>query len=109
MRTALLVLWVLGATAAFGQHAAGGVSSRPHTYQPPSHSAHAATHALAAEHYILGDTKYFSVQGDRWTWDLPQAPTQSSALSSTQSLGETARINRKEHAKLTKARIVFEN
>jgi hypothetical protein len=105
MKTALLVLCLLGTTAAFGQQPAGMVSRQPHSHQPPSHPAHAAANALAAEHYILGGTKYLSLQGDRWTWDLPQAPTQSP----TQSLGETARILREGHAKLTKARVVFEN
>jgi hypothetical protein len=109
MKTALLVLCLLGTTAAFGQNVAGAVSSHSHGRRPPSHPAHAATHALAAEHYILGGTKYFSVQGDRWTWNLPQAPTESPTLPSTQSLGETARILREGHAKLTKARVVFEN
>jgi hypothetical protein len=105
MKTALLVLCLLGTTGAFGQQPGGVVSGQPQSYQPPSHPAHAAAHALAAEHYILGGTKYVSVQGDRWTWDLRQVPTQSP----TQSLGETARILREGHAKLTKARVVFEN
>ena len=108
MKTALLVLCLVGTTAAFGQHVAGGASSQPQPYQLPGHPAHAAEHALAAEHYILADTNYFSVQGDRWTFDLPHAPTQSST-SSTQSLGEAARILREGHAKMAKARVVFEN
>jgi hypothetical protein len=105
MKTALLVLCLLGTTAAFGQQPAAPVSRQPQSHQPHSHPGHAAAQALAAERYILGGTKYFSVQGNRWTWDLPQAPTQSP----TQSLGETARILREGHAKLAKARVVFEN
>ncbi len=105
MKTAFLALCLLGATAAFGQHAAGGVSSQSHSYQSPSHPQHAAPHALAAEHYLLGGSNYSSVRGDTRTWDLAQEPTQSS----TRSLGETARMLKTEHTKLKRARIVFEN
>ena len=56
---------------------------------------------MAAEQYVLGGTAYTSAQGERPTWELPQAPVPS--------LGEIARILRKEHAKLKKARVVYEN
>jgi hypothetical protein len=101
MKTALLVLCLLATNVAFGQYAARAISSEPQPYQSPSHPEHAATHALAAEHYVLGGANYASAQGERRPSDLPQA--------ATQSLGETARILRKEHAKLKKARVVFEN
>jgi hypothetical protein len=101
MKTAFLVLCLLGTTAAFGQQPAGPVSSQPQSYQPPSHPGHASAQALAAERYLLGATNYYSVRGDTRTWDLPQAPSKS--------LGESARMLRKEHANLKKARVVFEN
>jgi hypothetical protein len=100
MKTAFLVLCLLGTTAAFGQQPAGPVS-QSYSYQPPSHPGHATEQGLAAERYLFGATNYSSVRGDTRTWDLPQAPTQS--------LGESARILRKEHAKLKKARVVFED
>jgi len=99
MKTAFLVLCLLLTTAAFGQYV--GVSSQPQPYQAPSHPEHAAIHDLATEQYVLSGSNYSSAQGERPVWDLPQAPVQS--------LGETARILRKEHAKVKKARTVFEN
>ena len=56
---------------------------------------------MAAEQYVLAGTTYTSAQGELPTWELPQAPVES--------LGETARMLRKEHAKVKKARVVFEN
>ena len=102
MKTIFLILCFL-TTAAFGQYGGGasrGNQAQP--YQPPSHPRQATVHALAAEHYVLGGRTYTSAQGERPAWDLPQA-------SAAPSLGETARILRKEHAKLKKARCVFEN
>ena len=99
MKTAFLVLCLLWTASAFGQYAA--ISSQPQPYQAPSHPEHAAVHALATEQYVLSGTNYTSAQGEKPTWELPQAPVPS--------LGETARILRKEHAKVKKARVVYEN
>lgn len=101
MKTTFLILCLLLTAAAFGQNGSSR-SSQPTPYQSPSHPEHAAVHALAAEQYVLGGTSYLSAQGERPAWDLPQA-------SAAPSLGETARILRNEHAKLKKARFVFEN
>ena len=99
MKTAFLVLCLFLTTVAFGQYAA--VSGQPQPYQPPSHPEHATVHELASEQSVLGGTNYVSASGERPTWELPQAPTPS--------LGETARILKKEHGKLKKARVVYEN
>lgn len=101
MKTAFLVLCLLLTTAAFGQYVGTSVSNEPQPYQAPSHPQHATVQALAAEQYVLGGTAYTSAQGERPTWELPQPLPQS--------LGDTARILRKEHAKLKKARFLFEN
>jgi len=104
MKTAFLVLCLLLTTAAFGQYfggSAASISSEVVPYRSPSHPQHASIQPMAAEQYVLGGTNYSSAQGERPTWELPQAPVQS--------LGETARILRREHAKLKKARFVFEN
>ena len=101
MKTALLVLCLLFTTAAFGQYYGTSISSEPQPYRANGHPQHAAVHALAAEEYVLAGTSYSSAQGEKPTWELPQAPAQS--------LGETARILRKEHARLKKARFVYEN
>jgi hypothetical protein len=103
MKITFLVLCLLLTTAAFGQYGsrASSISSEPQIYQSPSHTEHASTHALAAERYVLGGTNYLVAQGERPASDLPQA--------AVPSLGEAARILRREHAKLKKARFVFEN
>ncbi|MBZ5655182.1 MAG: hypothetical protein LAO56_07865 [Acidobacteriia bacterium] len=101
MKTSFLILCLLLTPAAFGQYVGVSVSSEPHPYQAPSHPQHASVQAMAAEQYVLGGTAYTSAQGERPTWELPQAPVPS--------LGEIARILRKEHAKLKKARVVYEN
>jgi hypothetical protein len=101
MKSAFLVLCLFLTTTAFGQYVGVSVSSEPQPYRPPSHPQHATAQPLAAEQYVLGGTTYTSAQGEKPTWELPQAPTQS--------LGEIARTLRKEHAKLKKARVVFEN
>jgi len=101
MKTAFLVLCLLLTTAAFGQYVGSSASSEPQPYRAPSHPQHASVQALATEKSVLGGTTYTSAQGEKPTWELPQAPAQS--------LGETARILRKEHAKLKKARVMYEN
>lgn len=101
MKTAFLVLCLLLTTAAFGQYVGASISSEPQPYRAPSHPQHATAQTLAAEQYVLGGMNYTSAQGERPTWDLPQPPTQS--------LGEIARVLKKEHATVKKARFVFEN
>ena len=101
MKTALLVLCLFLTTAAFGQSYGYSISSEPQPYRAPSHPQHATVHALAEEQPVLGGTAYTSAQGEKPTWELPQPPVQS--------LGEIARILRQEHAKVKKARCVFEN
>jgi len=101
MKTAFLILCLLLTTAAFGQYVGASISSQPQPYQAPSHPQHATVQAMAAEQYVLAGTTYTSAQGELPTWELPQAPVES--------LGETARMLRKEHAKVKKARVVFEN
>lgn len=103
MKTALLVLCLLFTTAAFGQYggAASYISNEPQIYQSPSHPAHASVQPLAQEQSVLAGTNYSSARGERPTWDLPQAHVVP--------LGDTARLFRKEHARLRKARIILEN
>jgi hypothetical protein len=106
MKITFLVLCVLLTTAAFGQYGsrANSISSQPQAYPSPSHTANATTHGLAAERPVLGGTNYIIAQGERALSDLPQAAT-----AAAPSLGDTARMLRTEHAKLKKARVVFEN
>jgi hypothetical protein len=99
MKTAFLVLCVLLTTAAFCQY--GVISSEPQPYRAPTHPQHARVHALAEEQSVVGGTAYTSAQGEKPTWELPQPPLPS--------LGEIARMLRQEHAKVKKARFVYEN
>lgn len=101
MKTISLVLFLLFASAAFGQYGVGSISSRPQPYHPPENPAHASRHALAAEQYVLSGTAYSSAQGEKPAWELPQAPAAA--------LGDIARMLKKDHARLKKARFVYEN
>lgn len=103
MKTAFLVLCLLMTTAAFGQYSgtASYISNEPQIYRAPSHPAQASIQPLAQERSVLGGANYSSAQGERPTWDLPQAHAVP--------LGDTARQFRKEHARLKKARVIVEN
>jgi hypothetical protein len=107
MKPIFLALCLLGTTLAFGQQGAHSFSSQAQAqpYESPSHPQHAAPHALATERFILAEANYFSAQGERKISDLPHAASQPPGPS----LGETARLLKKEHLNLTKARIVFED
>lgn len=103
MKTIFLVLTVLVllvTSAAFAQNAAF-ISSQPNPYRPAEHPQHASTHALAQEQYVLGGSNYSSDHGEKPMWEFQQGPQAP--------LGDIARTLKAEHAKLKKARIVFEN
>ena len=100
MKTTLLVLYLLLTSAAFGQNA-GSISGQPQPYHPTGNPAHASVQPLAQEQYVLSGTHYSSAQGEKATWELPQAPVVP--------LGDIARMLKKDHAKLKKARVVYEN
>ena len=100
MKTAFLVLFLLAASVAFGQ-TAGYISGQTYNYQPPDHPAHASTHALAQEQYVLSGSHYSSAHGEKPLWEFQQAPQVP--------LGDVARTLKEEHAKLKKARIKYEN
>jgi hypothetical protein len=100
MKTTLLVLFLFVTGAAFGQYG-GSISSQAHPYRPPSNPAHASRHALAQEQSVLSGAVYAFAQGEKPAWELPQEPIVP--------LGDVARELREEHAKLKKARVVYEN
>jgi hypothetical protein len=100
MKTTFLVPVLLLSSAAFAQYV-GTLSSHPQPYRPPENPAHATTHALAQEQYVLSGTNYSSAQGEKPAWELPQAPAVP--------LGDIARILKEEHSKVKKARFVYEN
>jgi len=100
MRTALLVACVLCATVAFGQN--GGLPSMT-TLQFPSHAQAASAHPMAQEHSLLEGGSGVTVgHGELPLWEV--APKIHEV-----PLGDTAREQKKEHANVKKAKIVWEN
>jgi hypothetical protein len=101
MKTTLIVLFLLCATAAFGQ-AAAGLNAEPQMVQFMTHPQHAAVQAMGQEQNLLVSSGYTSARGERPLWEVmvpaPQVP-----------LGDTARILKQEHALAKKATIVWSN
>ena len=101
MKKVLLVLCLLLTSAAFGQVFGSYISSEPQVYHAPEHPAHASYAPLAEEHGIVGGGNASFAHGDRPPSDFPQ-------MAAT-PLGDTARELKKQHARVRKARVVWEN
>ncbi|HEY7616048.1 MAG TPA: hypothetical protein VH744_04535 [Terriglobales bacterium] len=104
MKTTLIALCVLCATAAFGQAVSGGsaLSNYPQATQFVSHPEQAAPKAMASQQNLLITSGSVHARGERPLWEVVPA-------RQITSLGETARILRKEHANAKKATIIWEN
>lgn len=104
MKTIFVVMFVLFATAAFGQ-TAGAISSQVQVLELPDHPLHAAPHAMATESPIVGGdaNTYSYAQGEQPLWEF-------GPVSVPVPLGDIARAYRKEKEKanVPKAEIVFE-
>jgi hypothetical protein len=101
MKKILFVLLLLSANAAFGQYVINHVDSQPQIFSIPEHPAHASYAPMAGERSIVGGgTSYFG-QGDRPASDFPQM--------ASVPLGDMARELKKQHARVKKARIIWEN
>jgi hypothetical protein len=101
MKTLVFALSMFCATGALAQVGAV-LSSEPQRLQMPSHPEHASRKPLATEQSILGGTAPTIVRGERPLWEL--APVKEEL-----SLGEAARIQRKQHANDRKASMVWHN
>jgi hypothetical protein len=101
MKTLVFMLSMLCATGALGQ-TASVLSSEPQHIQLPSHPQHASQQPLAAEQNILGDTAPTIAHGVRPMWELVPATDEI-------SLGEAARVQRRQHANDSKAPVVWHN
>lgn len=101
MKTTILLLCLLCATAAFGQYSSLGYAPTQSTYRVPEHSARAFSQPMAVEQNLIGITAYSSAQGEMPLWEAP-------AQSHQAPLGDIARALRKEHATAKKARLVLE-
>jgi hypothetical protein len=98
MKTTLFALCFLGATAAFGQSAAGGgaLSNEVQVFQMASHPQRATQMPMAQEQNLFDRSGYSFVEGERPLWEVQP-------LSPKVPLGDIARALRKEHETAKKA------
>jgi hypothetical protein len=100
MKTAILILCVLCATAALGQ-TAGVLSNQPQIVDVPTHPLHASQHELATEQSLLQEGSYGYAKGERPLWEF-------GPITQPAPLGDIARAYRKDHASAKKAGVIFE-
>jgi len=100
MKTTILLLCLLCATAAFGQYAVGYAPMQS-TFHIPDHPTRAFAQPMLLEQNLLGINSFTSAQGEMPLWE---APFQSHEVP----LGDVARALRKEHATAKKARLVLD-
>lgn len=101
MKTVLFILSMFCATGALGQ-VGGALSSEVQKIEVPSHPMHASRQPLAAEQNLIGDSNNTFVHGERPLWEVSPAKEEI-------SLGQVARIQRKQHANDRKAPVVWHN
>ncbi len=100
MKTTLFALCFLCATAALGQSGGAPLNS---SVQFSSHSDHAGPAAMAQEQNLWGGSgSVVSAQGERPVGEVVPEKYEM-------PLGDAARIQRKEHATVKKAQVVWEN
>lgn len=104
MKTVLFLLSMLWATGALAQSSSGVavLSNDVQSWQMISHPNHAEARGLAPEQNLIGISSSTSARGERPLWELGQ-------IKEEQSLGEAARIQRKQHANDKKAPVVWHN
>ncbi len=105
MKTTLVALCFLCATAALGQSVAGGsaLSGQPRVHEFAGHTEHASQQAMAHEHSLLGTSGFAYAHGERPLWEVAVPMPQGLPL------GDAARALRQEHAAAKKAEIVWAN
>lgn len=104
MKATLFALFLLSASAAFGQTASGvsALSNEPTVFRMTSHSERAAYSQLGHEQNLSESSTITIAQGERPLWEV--APVHVEV-----PLGDIARALREEHAKVKKADFVREN
>ena len=104
MKTMCVVLFCLGAPAAFGQSSVGvgALSAEPVITEFSSHSQRATQTPMANQESLLETSEYVFAQGQRPLWEVGTLPR-------TVPLGDSARLLRKEHEKAKKAEIIWQN
>ena len=103
-KTTMLAIYILSATALFGQSVSGNsvLSNQPQQIQVASHPERASAQPLAQAQDLRERSGFAYAQGERPLWEL--VPKSEGA-----SLGNVARQLRKEHATAKKAQTVWEN
>jgi hypothetical protein len=103
MKTLLLVVCILAATAAFGQ-TASAISSEVSPMTIPDHPQHASQHEMSAEQSVLGTNSNPSAHGERPLWEF-------ATIRVERPLGDIARELRKQrdHVAPKKASSMVEN
>ncbi|MFZ3263429.1 MAG: hypothetical protein WA172_05480 [Terriglobales bacterium] len=101
MKKILLVVLLLSSSAAFGQYYANHLDNTPQVFQIPEHTAHASYGHMAGEQSIIGGGATSFAQGDRRASDFPQM--------AELPLGDAARELKKQHERVKKARVIWEN
>jgi hypothetical protein len=102
MKTTLLAICILGASAAFGQAATNVLSARPQIYTFETHPEHASRQPLAMEQNLNGNEVLVYAQGERPLWEVA-TPVHEVPL------GDSARALRQEHETATRAARHWQN
>ena len=104
MKTGLIlgVFCLLFAASAFGQVAAGAISSEAQMTVLPDHPKHAEIHNMASDQSLIGGSMYTSEHGDRPLWEF------GPVSAPPRPLGDVAREYRQQHIFARKAEIVVE-
>ena len=104
MKVTLGLLFLLCASAAFGQATAGAsaLNAQPIVFQIQSHAEHASYTPLGQEQYLSEKSSYTFGHGERPLWEVAPVKTEV-------PLGDVARALREEHLKARKAEFVRED
>lgn len=104
-QTALLVLFSICGTAAFGQAFFGSApilnSQPPQMLEMSSHTEHASQKSMAEAQNLLENSTYTYARGERPLWEV--------ASRASEPLGDAARRLRQEHAAVKKSSVVYVN
>jgi len=97
MKKTLFVLFLLSASAMFGQSAGANVlSNEAIVVHPPSHPAEATQRPMAEERNLLFSSNDTSARGERPLWEFARPAAEV-------PLGDIARALRQEHVSVRKA------
>jgi len=103
MKITLSILFLLCASAAFGQvSGTATLSAQPVVIQMVSHPEHASYTPLGQEQYLSEKSTYSFGHGERPLWEVAPIKTEV-------PLGDVARALREEHLKARKADFIHEN